>query len=58
MRTKLASSTILAAFLALTLSSPASAQDAKQVLQEAMDRYTQRLANVDNFTVVQDVMGF
>jgi len=58
MRAKLASSSILATFVALTLSSPASAQDAKQVLQEAMERYEQRLAGVDNFTVVQDVMGF
>ena len=58
MRVKLASSTFLAALAVLAISAPAAAQDAKQVLQEAMEHYEQRMADVDNFTVVQDVMGY
>jgi hypothetical protein len=58
MKCKLSWSTGLATLLALTLSAPAAAQSAKQVLQESMERYENRMANVDNFTVVQDVMGY
>ena len=58
MRAKLASSTILAASVALALSAPATAQSAKQVLQESMERYEKRMADVDDFTLVQDMMGF
>jgi len=58
MRARLASSTILTALVALAFGAPAVAQDAKQVLQEALDRYEARMAGIEDFTVVHDVMGF
>jgi len=58
MRARLAVPTFLTALVAFTFSAPAAAQDAKHVLQEAMERYEQRAVDVDNFTVVQDVMGY
>lgn len=36
---------------------PASAQSAKQVLEAAAERYEQRMQGIENFTLVQDVMG-
>lgn len=36
---------------------PASAQSAKQVLESAAQRYEQRMQGIENYTLVQDVMG-
>lgn len=36
---------------------PASAQSAKQVLEAAAERYEQRMQGIENYTLVQDVMG-
>jgi hypothetical protein len=42
----------------VVLAVPATAQSAKDVLETAMERHEQRLAGIDNITVVQEVMGF
>jgi len=36
----------------------ATAQQAREIIQTAIDRYEQRMSGVENYTIVQDVMGF
>jgi hypothetical protein len=40
------------------LSPAAMAQDAREIIQTAIDRYEQRMSGVENYTIVQEVMGF
>jgi hypothetical protein len=46
--------------LSMTLSQPVSAvaQDAEEIINTAIERYEQRMAGVENYTLVQEVMGF
>lgn len=43
---------------AFTLPGPLVAQTAEQVLSQALDRYEQRMAGVQDVTIQQEVMGF
>jgi hypothetical protein len=49
----------LALFLAATAApaAPAAAQSAQDVLNTAMERFEQRVSNIDDYTVVQNAMG-
>ncbi|HSJ07820.1 MAG TPA: hypothetical protein VK936_14035 [Longimicrobiales bacterium] len=49
--------TILAAAFLLGSVHAASGQSARQVLESAAERYQQRMQGIDNYTLVQDVMG-
>lgn len=49
---------IVVPVLLLTLPAAASAQSAGEILQQALDRYQERMEGVENYTVVQTVMGF
>lgn len=40
------------------LASVATAQNAQEIIQAAIDRYEQRMSGVENYTIVQEVMGF
>jgi hypothetical protein len=44
----------------MTLMQPVSAvaQDAEEIINAAIERYEQRMAGVENYTLVQEVMGF
>ncbi|HSG82061.1 MAG TPA: hypothetical protein VLC48_07420 [Gemmatimonadota bacterium] len=44
--------------LALTLAPVAAGQSAAEVLETAIARFDDRMAGIDNYTVVMDVMGF
>jgi hypothetical protein len=46
--------------LSMTLLQPVSAvaQDAEEIIKTAIERYEQRMAGIDNYTLVQEVMGF
>lgn len=44
--------------LASTAPPPVSAQSAEEVLQTAMDRHQERMEGIQDYTVVQEVMGF
>lgn len=47
-----------ALILALAAAGPASAQSAEEVVNDALDRFEQRMEGVQSYTVVQTVMGF
>jgi hypothetical protein len=49
--------TFLAAALLLICAHGASGQSARQVLESAAERYQQRMQGIENYTLVQDVMG-
>lgn len=36
----------------------APAQNAQEIIQTAIDRYEQRMSGIENYTIVQDAMGF
>lgn len=57
---KRGTSTAAVAALAVLAAAPAAvqAQSAKDVLETALERYEQRMEGVDNYTIVQQVMGF
>ena len=44
--------------LSAVLAPVAPAQNAQEIIQTAIDRYEQRMSGVENYTIVQDVMGF
>jgi len=48
---------ISALSLSAVLAPAATAQSAREIIQTAIDRYEQRMSGVENYTVVQDVMG-
>jgi len=59
MRTNQSLSLFVAALgLSAVLAPAATAQSAREIIQTAIDRYEQRMSGVENYTVVQDVMGF
>jgi flavin-binding protein dodecin len=47
-----------ALILALVAAAPASAQSAEEVVNDALDRFEQRMEGVQSYTVVQTAMGF
>lgn len=49
---------LLSAVLALTLAPAAAGQSAGEVIETAMARFEDRVAGIENYTVVMDVMGF
>ncbi len=48
---------LLLSFLTLASAVPAGAQSAEGVLKTAMERFEKRMAGIDNYTIVQEVMG-
>lgn len=51
-------SVLAVGLVALSLAPAVAAQSAGDVLERAMERYADRVADVDNYTVVQEAMGF
>lgn len=56
MRSRIATLVPTLALLAVAPST-VTAQDAAQVLEAALDRHAERVANVDNYTVTMDILG-
>ncbi|MDX1568612.1 MAG: hypothetical protein R3223_12475 [Longimicrobiales bacterium] len=57
-RRSLASVLLLGALLSLASVGPLRAQSGGEVLETALERYQERMEGVENYTVVQQVMGF
>ena len=58
MRIRGISLVVMALGLSAVVPSVATPQDAREIIQSAIDRYEQRMSGVENYTIVQDVMGF
>jgi hypothetical protein len=57
LNTRIAFMTALLAAPAIALPAPAQAQDAREVLNTAMERYQERARGIENYTVVQTSFG-
>ncbi|UCF18595.1 MAG: hypothetical protein JSU87_11680 [Gemmatimonadota bacterium] len=48
---------IAAGILTLVIAAPASPQSAEDIIGRALDQYERRMSKIENYTVVQEVMG-